>query len=98
MATVVVRKSNTNVNFGSGGSFVLYGDDDTVQIGQSATLYAYGRALSIYAGGADDVVTVGGNGVAASNADDIHVQLQTTAVLHELANSRFDVLANVGRP
>jgi hypothetical protein len=96
MTTVTVNKSHSTINIGANASYIVNGDDDTILVGSNSTVTANGSALSVQVTGAGSVVTIGGNGVAASNTNDNVVLFKgVTGTLHELANSRVDVTANL---
>src|SRR5580698_10028199 len=96
MSTVTVNKSHSTFNVGSNAGYIVNGDDDTILVGSDSTLTANGSALSVQVTGAGSVVTIGGNGVGASNTNDNVVLFKgVTGTLHELANARVDVTANL---
>jgi hypothetical protein len=96
MSTITVNKSHSTVNVGSNASYIVNGDGDTILVAANSALTAQGSALSVQVTGAGSVVTIGGNGVAASNTNDNFVLFKgVTGTLHELANSRVDVTANL---
>ncbi len=96
MSTITVNKSHATINVGSNASYIVNGDDDTVLVGSASTLTANGSAFNVQVTGAGSVVTIGGNGVAASNTNDNFVLFKgVTGTLHELTNSRVDVTGNL---
>ena len=95
MSTVTVNVSHSTINVGSNASYVINGGDDTILVGSNSLVTANGSALSVTVSGPGSVVTIGGNGVAASNASDNFVTFNNVAgAVHELANSRVEVIAN----
>ena len=91
---VYLKKSNSLIAEGSNASYVVVGDDDTVLMGDDSTLVARGSGFLIEALGADDVVTVSGDGAAATGAYNDIVRFYAPGTLHELANSSAEVLAD----
>jgi hypothetical protein len=94
--------SNANddhVTLGQGG--VVYESDNsrvdvsgsgvTALVGNSDILGLYGSAETASVSGTNSVVCIGGNGQAASNANDDHVTLAQGGVVYESDNSRVDV-------
>ena len=91
---VYLKKSDAIIDEGSNASYVVAGDDDTVLMGDDSALVARGSGFLIEALGADDVVTVSGNGAAAPGANNDIVRFYAPGTLHELANSSAEVMAN----
>src|SRR5437764_377073 len=79
MSATALKESNATIAVGSGASFTLSGDDDTV--------LATGSGLTIQVFGAGNFVSIGGN----PKADDDVVTLTAGGIVNELANSFLTV-------
>src|SRR6202034_2548347 len=70
------------------------GSGVTAYVGNSADVGLYGSAETASVSGTNSDVWIGGNGSAASNADDDYVTLAQGGVVSESDNSRVDVSGN----
>jgi len=94
VSAIYINKSNAIIDEGSDADYIVVGNDDTVLMGDDSTLVARGSGFLIEALGADDVITVSGNGAAATGGANDIVQLHAAGTLHELANVSAEVTAD----
>ncbi len=109
MTTTIINESNSSITVPSGGlgvieTYQINGSNDQIALGVDDTLTATGSALAVSQTGSNpahvglpysgDVVTIGGNGQTATDANDDVATFQSGATVNELANSRVDVTGN----
>src|SRR5438105_13071892 len=86
MSATAIRESNATIAVGSGASFTLNGDDDTV--------LASGSGLAIQVFGAGNFVSIGGNGTWARDGADDVITFATAGTLRERRFARVDANAS----
>ena len=107
MTTVIINESNSSIVVPSGGfeevnpAYQITGSNDQIALGVYAGLTVTGSAITLTQTGSisnsdslpnsGDVVTIGGNGQTATDANDDVATFQAGTTVNELANSRVDV-------
>lgn len=86
-----VHKSDATIDVGSDNVFSIAGDDDLVLVGASSVAAVRGSALTVNVSGANDIITIGGDGQYALDGRDDVVTFALSGTLTELSQSRVDV-------
>ena len=92
LADVVTLAQAATLHETDNGRIDVFGGGATVITGNNDTLGVYGGAAAVFLNGTGDQLWVGGNGAAAAVTDNVFVA--HAAMIHEVDNSRIDVIGN----